>query len=415
MNFNGWAYRYEQIVPTSFGMLSFPSGGYFITEALYDLSAVVINDTQVDLELVPGDHSVDIVGYDVANNRVETRAEFKITGTSPSDPDISSVVPLIDFFEAKTFGVSRDLYNLSEFAPRSTASLQGKIVSQAYVDSQSYPGSKVYSEHGTAVEPQAFSVYDGESISGYIIFDFIVNDGADSPVPIRGIKVYRSENGKDYKQVYNKTLGTLASEPTYEFIDCDPELQAGVTYYYRIKAYNASGETQMSEPVSFQLLPPYHLDLTAPSNNSTSTSVSPTFSFTVSEPSFFSDTAGFLFSFIINEKTSHTVMYSLNAYQAEPGNFIDILSNTPVTWVTVSNGVVSIDLSKFGGTGFLLEQGKTYEWDIFLSSFGPYFYKNYFDAHLNFRGRAYTYSTNSAEGYGSSNGMFTLTIDAGAQ
>ena len=415
MNFNGWAYKYEQIMPTSFGMISFPSDGYFITEALYDLSALVINGALVDLELVPGEHTIDVVGYDVANNRVETRVEFELNGTPPVDPDISSVVPVIDFFEAKTFGVSRDLYGFSEFAPRSIASLQGESSFQVYEDSKSYPASRVYGEHKTAVEPRAFHVYDGESISGYIVFYFIVNDGTDSPVPLRGIKVYRSENGKDYKQVYNKTLGTLASEPIYEFIDCDPMLQAGVSYYYKIRAYNASGETQMSEPVSLQLLPPYHLELTAPSNNSTSSLVSPSFLFTVSEPSFFSTTDGFVFSFIICEKTAQSVMYSINAYQAATGNFIDIISDTPVTWITVSNGIVSIDLSKYGSSGFLLERGKTYEWNIFLSSFGPYFYTNYYDAQLILRGRAYTYSTNDKEGYGSSNGMFTLTIDEAAQ
>ena len=374
INFDSWTHRYERIMPTSFGLLSSLSGDYFVTEAIYDLSAIEINDTEVDLELIPGNHYIDIVAYDVANNRVETRVDFTLTGLAPSDPDISSVVPTIDFFEALTFGKSRDLFQYPDYALK------------------------------------AFQPYEGDNISGYITFDFVVKDNMDNPASIRGIKVYRSEDGTKYQQIYNKTLGILASEPIYEFIDCDPNLRDGVTYYYKIKAYNTASETMMSEPVSLQFLPPYHLELNAPVNYSTSTSVSPTLSFKVSEPSFFTDTDGFVFYLIIEEKTFHTVFNNAYVYFAGFDVFLDGFSGTLATWITVSNGIVAIDLSTIEGTGLALEPGKTYEWNIYAPNFGPFFFKDFYDATGNQIGSAYTCSANYAEGYDASNGRFTLII-----
>lgn len=326
------------------------SGFNYISYYLFDLS---------DMEITPGQHSMTVVAYDVANNRLQSTVPFRLAPPT---------------FTGATIPSTAAFSNIS-------------------VDIRAYPLSRGYFGKKNDVTINALSQYKGNDISYRAAVSFKLLDGTNN-VAIRGFDVFRSTNGTNFTKVGTVNYGALStgSSGTHTYYDTDSALEAGTTYYYKIRAFTDSANYKESDGTArAKLMAPFQANLTAPLNqtsfdyNPTSPNTSiPDFVFTISNTDLWSSAESdyFYFFLTIKEKSGDLKYIGRFRYNFAQSRFDCKVGNT--SWfkltslgldpgdINYSNGNITIKpavllegLSNAAtGAAIEFEEGVTYEWDI---------------------------------------------------
>jgi len=323
--------------------------GLYITTAIFDFSS----DT-----FTTGYHTLDLVAYDVANDRLETRLPFNMMTTNTSGPSLSSAQFYGMYLDLESYGRSNRLFSLTRRA--ATRSLTAS-------DSASSYGASLF-----------FDIVDS-----YLM-----------PVKILGFEVYRSNDYINFAKIDRVNFGGLMSTAdigsSFSYSDHDASLALGTTYCYKVRAFSDDTHYSGYSPVlSASYLPPFTTVLTSPGNGS-ALSTSPQFSFSISNAALWSPGAAnyFYFALFVRDKSGTPVFYGEYRYnfsQARfeaPGSYgstgIAVWSSPrQMAGIAYSNGTITIDsaqactsayadsIATYPMSGLSLGSGVTYEWDVF--------------------------------------------------
>jgi hypothetical protein len=375
-----WAWAYngayaidEQAVPVT-------SGSTTLYRSTMELGVPFVN-------FVPkSTHYVDLVVYDVANNRTEQKLYLNVTdgAADTTQADLSTFTPSKVTVQLVTHGLSRNIFSITP------------------VDG-----------NATTYEPDIyFSLLNGSAVAQ----------------KITGYDLLRSTDGNIWTKVATHQYSVPTTASSLVYTDLDPTLQLGTTYFYKVRCFNGNttnngGYSQYSMPIASAFLPPFTTRLAAPATEAISKSLLPKFTFSITNPALFDPAVCdyFYFYLYITEKTN-TAATSGQAYRYNfaAGRFE---SSVAGVWGDASS-VVSVDAthSNFtinSPTGYF-QPGVSYQWSIFgtssttASSFRKYTYP-YNDPTSTSYGVALSQGSTYELSYGAVNGYFTLTIDPNAQ
>lgn len=346
--------------------------GLYLSYFLFDLS---------DAEYNAGEHTMTLVAYDVANNRLEVVEPITLEANSGASAEV----------------------------------LTGCVFDEMNADLRAYGLSRQYFGKDDGASTQAMAVYDGKSTSyrTNITFKLTQADGT-THQPIRGFRVLRSSGGSSYKVVgtmnYGELVASADDDPAttdedetvlHSWFDTDGMLKPGVVYSYKIEAFTDAATALMSDAVSAKVYQPFTASLVAPANCGTATVdpanwVGPEYSFSISNTSLWNATQSdyFYFTLMVRNKTGDLVylgMFRRNfatanwEYSPDTENwyaFVDDFSaygppfDSNDSYFTYVNGTITFaldGLATFVGTNLLgpdiaYNPGQTYEWDIIGSS-----------------------------------------------
>jgi hypothetical protein len=335
-------------------------------------------------------HYLDLVTYDVANNRTEKKIYVNVTdgAADTTQDDLSTLVPTGFVMQFVTDGYCRTLFG-SSAAP------------------VTHEGAAFYN----------------------------LLTAAKAAAKITGIELYRSPDGASWTKIGTQTFplssATTMGNSGYSIID--PSIQEGVNYYYKIRCFNANttnngGYSQFSTPVSCAVMPGQQTNLVAPAHESISVSLTPALTFNTSNPSLFNSAMSdyFYFMLLVREKTSTASQYTqAYRYNFTLGRFEILTAGVwgATTAVTVDAAHTNFTIATPAG---YFQQGVSYEWTIYGSkaslsptsanatNFRKYTYP-YNDPTSTSYGLALATGSTYEQGYGAINGLFTLTIDPNAK
>jgi len=367
------AYEVENSVPVVVDGLPFYQSTYIFQMAF--------NNTATE-----GQHYIDLVVYDVANNRTEQKLYVTVTNpVTAADPDISAVTPSSVFNVLNTYGITREFFAL-----------------------------KPIDDNGVWYLPQIqFSVLSGGVAPG-----------------IRGVELYRSTDGTNFTKVSTTQYGSLnkGSSGVYTIYDLDPSLVENVTYHYKVRAFttnvtNNGGFSLESAAVPSQFLPPFTTPLLSPAQSAVSMTKAPKFTFGITNPKLWDANVSDYFQFFlyIKDKVGSSVFSQAYRYNFAGAKFEKLSGGS---WIDASadcsiNAEFTQISIQFPNATTLLP-GITYEWSIFGTK-GSASYSTsdaaYFIRYTpgNTFGRARSYGSVYEKSYSAVNGFFTLTIDPAAQ
>lgn len=382
--------------------------GMYESLYLFDLS---------DMEYNAGEHAMNLVAYDVANNRTE-------------------IVQPITF-----------LANSSVTAE----ALTGCLFDDVNADLRAYGLSRQYFGKDTGASTQAMAVYDGKSTTyrTNITFKFTKADGT-THQPIRGFRVYRSTDGVAFKLAGTMNFGGLQvsaddnpgtpavnESKSHSYFDTDSMLKPGVVYYYQIEAFTDAANALRSGSVGAKVYQPFTASLVGPANRGEVTVdpdnwVGPAYSFSISNTSLWSAAQSdfFYFTLMVRNKTGDLVYLGMFRRNFATGNwefspdteswyaFVEELGaygapfDSNDSYFTYSNGTITFaldGLATFVGTNLLgptvaYNPGQTYEWDIIgttelISTDNPcWFEKAYTGGVAKSYGDAYSEGANTLNG-----------------
>ena len=355
-------------------------------------------------DIAGGDHTINFVIYDRANNRTERNIAVANSDADTAGADISA-----DYFQSlsadlRIYGVSRDYFKNTK-ATDSLASLAtGPISYRAAI---------------------TFKFQDAAS-----------NGNA---VPILGFKVYRSaDGGANWSLIGTENYGGLSTgtSGTHTYYDADSQLEEDAEYTYKIVAFTDDIHTKESAvmgPVAF--LPAFTASLAGPANKSKAIDAAnlPDFTFTISDPSLWNAALSdrFYISPVIRKADGTYAYWGLLYYRFSDSRLVfyypaagayyaysavdtaDLISCDPVTGtVSLSPDLFSSYTNYATGADMQLESGTTYYWDIFGSYTGSastnvaaYFQKS--GANCVSRSYADVYQN----GQETLNGWFSFTVE----
>ncbi len=362
------AYEVENSTPVTVNGLPYYQSTYIFP--------VVLNNTTAGAS-----HFIDVVVYDVANNRTEQKIYATVNNavTNAADPDLSAVTPTMALVQYQTMGLTRDAF---------------------------------------AVTPK------DNPITYFAYVQFNVGSGATAP-GIRGYELYRSADGVNFTKIQTQHYSSLnkGSSGLYQTMDMDPTLTEGVVYTYMVKVFSNNlttnaGYSLPSATLGCQFLPPYTVGLANPAMDAVSMTRSPRFDFTISNPALFDPTVSdyFRFYLYIKDKVGNEVWklgfrynfilsrfeyYTGAAWAADPG----------LCSVSADHATISIQFPN----STTLMPGVTYEWTIFGTSTttASSFFRNV--PGTSGLGQTLSFGSTYEKSYGAINGYFTLTIDPNAQ
>lgn len=189
-----------------------PDDGVFTSKYVFDIEHAAMPDGNTELIMV---------GYDVANNRVEKHIPVKLN-KAPAAASLSNAT-----FEDPFMIIERVPFTNNTF---STEPGQGLV----------QLGS------GHEVMPQALNPVEGHNSSYMAVFVFGVVDNTSAPVPIMGFNLLRRENGiGEFKPVSRTHYDRPKTETNpgwgaHQGFDTSSELEEGKEYEYKIKAFTAT-------------------------------------------------------------------------------------------------------------------------------------------------------------------------------
>ncbi len=230
-------------------ILKIGSNSGYILDAYSDTDTLNYNwDTS---NFPPGDINIKVIAYDNNNNRSELNIPVIVGDTSGSPP---ANIPTISDYEvfAFTFGKSLKLFKQEIDTLINISSIERKtrsVLLKVKDDITTFSASA----DSTAAVDIWVNYYSGT----------------------RGINVYRSTSQNGNYTLAGKT--NFYDGYQYLFEDISSVITSGQSVWYRISYYNEYGDGPKSDPIEVRILPKYNLNLTLPSNNSTTTDTTPTF------------------------------------------------------------------------------------------------------------------------------------------
>jgi hypothetical protein len=336
-------------------------------------------------------HYLDVVVYDVANNRTEQKIYLNVTdgAADTTQPDLSTLTPSKITVSLITHGMTRSIFS----APTA----------------ETLPYT---------LEPDFF---------------FSLLNATNVPQAITGFEVYRSTDGLAWTKVGTQQYWTPTAANNLVYTDNDPSVVVGQTYYYKVRAFNGNttnnhGFSQFSMPISSAFLKPFTASLASPATESISLTLAPKFTFSISDPTLFDPAVSdyFYFSLYVTEKTATASSYGMYCrYNFAAGRFETRTSPTATTWTATS--AISIDSTNANITiqspsGYF-QPGVSYQWSIFgltptgssatACQFRKYSYP-YNDPLSTSFGLGRSMGSTYEHSFGAINGYFTLTIDPSA-
>ncbi len=359
--------------------------GKYLTDAVFDLSK---------RSFVSGSHTLELVAYDAACNRLEKRLDFSITSAPSAGSALSS-------------------------ASFSTASL------------------------GLVTYDTSSGEEEASCIRSTLSFKFSRQKA------ILGFDVYRSTDGSGFARVARVNLGELGYDG-FSYSDFDPALQIGGTYYYKARAFSSDPGNDAywadSPVVNASFLAPFTISLTSPdsgSSLSSSDATATSLKFKISNTALWSANVAdyFYFSLLIKDKVGDPAFYGEYRYNFSksrfeaPGSYdrdygtASWSSVKTPTGLSYDTGIISIvlgtacsssyDDSYYKTNGLSLTQGSVYEWDVYGSWYGvnygdvgssssmnpPYFEKAGSSTSSS-SGMGYAYANDFTGGVGSLNGAY---------
>ncbi|GLH72894.1 hypothetical protein GETHLI_13960 [Geothrix limicola] len=334
-------------------------------------------------------HYVDLVVYDVANNRTEQKIYLNVTdgAADTTQADLSALTPSKVTVQLITHGLTRSIF--------------------ATTPTDAPP---------TTYEPDIF---------------FSLLNGSNVAQKITGYEVYRSTSGTLWTKVATQLFEAPTTASSLVYTDNDPTLQLGTTYYYKVRGFNGNttnngGYSQYSMPIASTFLPAFTAQLAAPATETISSSLAPKFTFSITNPALFDPAVSdyFYFTLSVTEKTGTAASYAMYCrYNFAAGRFETRPTSSSSTWSDASS-ILSIDATHANITiqapmGYF-QPGVSYQWTIFGTStanacqFRKYTYP-YNDPTSTSYGVAIAMGSTYEHSYGAVNGYFTLTIDPNAQ
>nr|AFV33667.1 PrcA [Treponema denticola] len=215
-----------------------PGDGIFTSEYVFDIERATMPN---------GNTELIIVGYDVANNRVEKHIPVSFNKT-PAGASISNAT-----FARAFVIMERVPFTNNTF---STEPGQGLV--------------QLGSGHG--VMPQALNPIEGHNSSYVAAFVFSVVDNASTPVPIMGFNLLRREKGStDAPKFVSRThydepkTETRPGWGVHQGFDTSSELEEGKEYEYEIEAFTAT-DTLKSPVLTGKVMEAFTYSLKAPEN-----------------------------------------------------------------------------------------------------------------------------------------------------
>lgn len=217
-----------------------PGDGIFTSEYVFDIERAAMPN---------GDTEFIIVGYDVANNRVEKRIPVKFSKT-PAAASLSNA----------KFGSAFMIIERVPFTNNTFSTEPGQGLVQL--------------DSGHEVMPQALNPVEGHNSSYMAVFVFGVVDKTTptTSVPIMGFDVFRKEKGSlDAPKFVSRThydepkTETNPGWGAHQGFDTSSELEEGKEYEYTIKAFTAT-DTLESPVFTGKVMEAFTYSLKAPEN-----------------------------------------------------------------------------------------------------------------------------------------------------
>lgn len=328
------------------------------TMATHPVNSTFLFDLS-DAEYSGGAHVLDLVAYDVANNRYEIAFPVELVANGAAGADLSAA----------------SFTNLT-------------------VDIRSYPVSRGFFGKDPGVSIMALDPYLGTTDVSYRTqLTFKVVDGAAANVGIRGFEVLRSnDGGVSFKSIGTQNYGYLSTGAggVHTYFDADSKLEEGTTYFYKIKAFTDAANTLLSDSAGAKVMAPVSASLVGPANRSTVAfdlvnGVGPAFSFAIDNTALWSaaESDYFYFQLTVNEKAGpYTYLgrfrynFATSKFQFRYGsNYYDfdaIYGGANSDYMSYAGGVITMAdfLTFLGETNYVSsaaadwKPGTAYEWDI---------------------------------------------------
>jgi len=346
-----------------------------------------------------GSHYLDVVAYDVANNRSEQKVNLVVSDITSvaTDPDISLLAPSQVVAQFESYGLDQGIF---------------------------------------AKQPQSLPSVDG-GVTGYAanVFFSVINNGV--PPGIRGFEIFRSTDLKAWSQVFTKSYPALYTGPNQDgnyqvSLNPDPTATELTPYFYKVRAFttnatNNQGYSLESPVIGDELLPAFNVALSSPVNESVISSLTPALVHTISNPKLFQDvdTGYYYFEIYVKDTTSGDPILEQPFRCSLSSHTFQVLDPTG-NWVTETYPVFAPKLSSDQRTitvqtpAGLFNQGATYEWTIFGTSSqqAAYFITGFSAIDPNVSdsyGLAISHGSDYAHGFGASNGYFRFSTASNAQ
>lgn len=217
-----------------------PDDGVFTSKYVFDIEHAAMPD---------GNTKLIIVGYDVANNRVEKHIPVKFSKT-PAAASLSNA----------KFGSAFMIIERVPFTNNTFSTEPGQGLVQL--------------DSGHEVMPQALNPVEGHNSSYMAVFVFGVVDKTTptTSVPIMGFDVFRKEKGStDAPKFVSRThydepkTETNPGWGAHQGFDTSSELEEGKEYVYTIKAFTAT-DTLESPVFTGKVMEAFTYSLKAPEN-----------------------------------------------------------------------------------------------------------------------------------------------------
>ena len=404
---------------------------YMMTDTVFSMSSV----------MPMGEHFLDIVIYDWANNRTEQRVYLSVANTATTaDRDFRAFTPYWYAHRSWTAGISTN--------PYSTGPVDEYIAPIALMAVNDPVGPY------------------GDTIYVYYEFDF--RESAPNGATVNGFRGYELERATSdsgpWRVVRKRAYTSPSSNYFVNGYDYSPELIGGATYYYRFRFYNNTGYSQYSDVHPITIMPSFNVNLVSPANQAQSNTLLPAFRFKVTNDALLDEEmVGYgRFTLYVRNKIGQEVIKArfqvdYRALDEEGNPTITIqwpfLAGNGGVWHNVypfdengepildeafvwieDDGIICIDTKladeNFGNRFTLadFEPGASYEWNIFgdqasaagnwssTPTYSMYFYKlhapNYRGVDTNY---SYSYASTPLEGSGAVNGYFTLIMHPDAE
>lgn len=183
---------------------------------------------------------------------------------------------------------------------------------------------------------------------------------------VNGYRIWRKIDDGSYQVIASLTSG----EESY--IDADPSLTPGQTLSYQIQAFRGTSYGQYTAAPATTILDKFTVNLTAPANQSTGISLTPTFTWSV------------------NSDIGTSRLFKLYLWRKNDDSIV-------INGYTLYNGTSQ-------KSPVILENTKVYEWDLFAAAMGSWSYARKEYTAFSYPKKQSTYSPAN-----SSNGGFIFT------